>query len=261
MYPFIYIFGRVLPVYGLVGTAGVLLGGFAAYRRGKRHGAQVNADDALFMYIYGAIGAAAGAKLFSLMQNLPSLIGDLVLIFSDPDLFFARYISGGMVFYGGLLGAVAGAAVYVRQYRLAPSPLFAALIPVIPLVHAVGRVACFMAGCCYGIETHALGLPAADGRLRFPVQLCESAANIALYFFLSAVSRRRRDDGRLVTALYFMSYSVLRFALEFLRGDTARGFVGPLSTGQAVSIAVFASGVLLMFLRRVKHINICQFTS
>lgn len=251
MFPYIYVFGRTVPVYALVGLAGLLLGGFIAYFRGKRYGAPVTSDDALFMYIYGAMGMLVGAKLFSVLQNLPGVINDIGLLFSDPALFFGRYINAGLVFYGGLLGAVAGAVIYAKQYRVALWPCFAVLIPLVPLVHAVGRIACFMAGCCYGTETDSVfGITATDGLTRLPVQLFESAVNLALFAVLSAVSFSRRGDGRTVTGLYFIMYAAARFTLEFFRGDAARGFIGVLSVGQAVSILIFAAGICLLYCRK-----------
>lgn len=253
MFPYINIFGRTISVYGLVGITGILLGGFIAYFRGKRYGEPVTSDDALFMYIYGVIGMLIGAKLFSVVQNLPAVINDIGLLFSDPALFAGRYITAGLVFYGGLIGAVAGALIYAKQYKAAIWPNFAVLVPIVPLVHAVGRIACFFAGCCYGIETDsAFGITAADGLIRLPVQLFESAVNLALFAVLSAVSFYRHGDGMLITGLYFILYAAARFMLEFLRGDAVRGFIGVLSTGQAVSIAVFAAGVCLLYIRRKK---------
>lgn len=251
MFPYLYVFGRTIPVYALVGLAGLLLGGFIAYFRGKRYGAPVTADDAFFMYIYGAIGMLAGAKLISVVQNLPAVINDIGLLFSDPALFFGRYINAGLVFYGGLLGAVAGAIIYAKQYKAALWPCFAVLIPIVPLVHAVGRIGCFMAGCCYGIETDSVfGITAADGISRLPVQLIESAVNLLLFAVLSAVSYNRRGGGMMVTGLYFIMYAAARFALEFFRGDAARGFIGVLSVGQAVSILIFAAGICLLYCRK-----------
>lgn len=251
MLPYINVLGRIIPTYGLIGIAGILLGGFTVYFRGKKYGASVTADDALFMYIYGVIGTFIGAKLFSVIQNLPAIITDIGLLSSDPTLFAARYLTAGLVFYGGLIGAFAGVLIYLKQYKIPPSPCLAVLVPVMPLVHAVGRIGCFTAGCCYGIETHsALGVTAADGLMRLPVQLFESVINLILFIFLSAVSFFRRGDGRTVTGLYFVLYAAARFGLEFIRGDAVRGFIGLLSVGQVFSIIVFTAGVILLSARR-----------
>lgn len=251
MLPYIHVLGHTIPAYGLIGVTGILLGGFIIYFRGKIYGASVTADDALFMYIYGVIGTFAGAKLFSVIQNLPAIINDIGLLASDPALFTARYLAAGLVFYGGLIGAFAGVLIYVKQYKIPLSPCLAVLVPVMPLVHAVGRIGCFTAGCCFGTETHSpLGITAADGLTRLPVQLFESGINLILFMALSAVSFYRRGDGRTVTGFYFVLYAAARFGLEFIRGDAARGFIGPLSVGQVFSIIVFAAGVVLLSARR-----------
>jgi phosphatidylglycerol:prolipoprotein diacylglycerol transferase len=251
MLPYINVFGRIIPAYGLIGIAGILLGGFIGYFRGKKYGASVTADDALFMYIYGVIGTFIGAKIFSVIQNLPAIINDIGLLAADPALFAARYLTAGLVFYGGLIGAFAGVLIYAKQYKILLSPCLALLVPVMPLAHAVGRIGCFTAGCCYGTETHsALGIMAADGLIRLPVQLFESMINLVLFMVLSAVSVYRRGDGRTVTGLYFVLYAAARFCLEFIRGDAVRGFIGPLSVGQVFSIIIFAAGAILLSARR-----------
>ncbi|MDD4772169.1 MAG: prolipoprotein diacylglyceryl transferase [Eubacteriales bacterium] len=248
MLTYINVLGRTIPVYGLIGIAGILSGGLIVYLRSGRASA---GEDMLFMYIYGVIGAFAGAKLFSLIQNMPDIIADIGLLFSDPSLFAGRYISAGLVFYGGLAGAFAGAFIYARRYKVPFSPCLAAVLPVMPFVHAVGRAGCFMAGCCYGKPTESIwGIRGADGIMRLPVQLYESAVNLVIFAVLLNAPDKLRSDGAALAGLYFVMYAAARFVLEFMRGDTARGFIGPLSTAQVLSIILIAAGIALSAGRR-----------
>ena len=91
-----------------------------------------------------------GAKLLYLLPLLPRLAVELPLLWEEPGEFYARYLSGGMVFYGGFFGGVAAAWGAAKYLRLRLSDFFPVLVPALPLVHAVGRVGCFCAGCCYG---------------------------------------------------------------------------------------------------------------
>ena len=76
----------------------------------------------------------------------------------------------------------------------------------------------------------------------FPVQLAESALNFILFVTLFIYSRKPRAD-RQITGLYIAGYGVIRFALEFLRGDGDRGIFWLLSTSQWISLAAIPVGL------------------
>ena len=130
----------------------------------------------------------------------------------------------------------------------------------LPLMHAFGRAGCFFAGCCYGVRcdgplavTFHSSPAAPNGVGLFPVQLLEAALNLVLFACFCAVFRSRARAARIsCTGLYLCAYAVIRFFVEFLRGDAARGLWLGLSTSQWCSIAALAAGIWLL-LRRRKH--------
>ena len=77
-----------------------------------------------------------------------------------------------------------------------------------------------------------------------------SGRDFLLCFFLIFYDRKLKKREGEVTAWYLILYSAGRFVLEFWRGDINRGFVGPLSTSQFMSIFTFLAGVILLVLRR-----------
>ena len=120
------------------------------------------------------------------------------------------------------------------------------LVPALPLVHAVGRVGCFCAGCCYGRAapppwgiafTHAIAGP--NGVPLLPVQLWEAGAELVIFAFLLWYAGRAAGPGQMLRA-YVFCYAPVRFVLEWFRGDPARGMYGPLSTSQWLSLVVLA---------------------
>ena len=159
------------------------------------------------------------------------------------------------MFYGGLFGALLAAFLYCRTSRISFSAVLTQLLPVIPLIHAFGRIGCFCSGCCYGRPSQRFGiafshaLAAPNGVKLLPVQLYEAATTLGL-FVLLAVLRRRGTPGRQMLAVYFLLYGVSRFVLEFFRGDRYRGFVGVLSISQVLSLVVVALALVLLFPRR-----------
>jgi phosphatidylglycerol:prolipoprotein diacylglycerol transferase len=247
MFPYVEFLGRTFPSYGVLGTAGVVLGLLLAVLCCKRFG--LDREDCAYLYVFGAVGAVVGAKLLYLITVLPELLGDLPLLWREPARFAQLYLTGGLVFYGGLIGAIVGAFLCARYFSLRLWDFFPVLVPVFPLIHAIGRVGCFAVGCCYGVESdwgvvfsHSLVAP--NGVRLLPTQLIEAGAEVLLCLLLLWYASRRPAPLRLL-ALYFLTYAPVRFVLEFFRGDVARGFLGVLSTSQWISLLILLAGVAL----------------
>ncbi len=250
MYPTFELFGRTFGLYPVMAIAGGLVSGAWACKTAKGRGYDDNNMIMLLLaaaagaYIGGSLlyGATNWRYLWALLDNLDKLSGpgELLRLLS--------LIFGGAVFYGGLIGACLAGFIYMRVKKLDIPVWTDMLAPAAALFHAFGRVGCFLGGCCYGIECR-LGLvfsrspvEGANGVRRFPVQLAEALFELALCFILSRLDKKGRLRGRLF-ALYLTVYSLGRFALEFLRGDEARGFIFGLSTSQAIGALVFAAGL------------------
>ena len=140
--------------------------------------------------------------------------------------------------------------LFCQRRKLPFGPLVTDLVPAVPLFHAFGRVGCFLAGCCYGIPapagwlgvTFSQALLAPNGVALVPVQLYEAAGCLLLFLLLDRLARRGWSGGQLLP-VYLSLYGAFRFLLEFLRGDGARGFWGPLSTSQWVALATLAAAL------------------
>lgn len=151
---------------------------------------------------------------------------------------------GGFVFYGGLLGGAAGLALFCireKQNYLDWGDLLCSLLP---LCQAIGRFGCFCNGCCYGKPYAGAGsVPyPVDGEMVrvYPTWFMESFGCIVLFIRLW-VGRGRRNRGS-VAGGYLIGYGVLRFSVEFFRGDAVRGVWGLLSTSQMISIFLLVMG-------------------
>lgn len=159
------------------------------------------------------------------------------------------WLGGGFVFFGGLLFGLTFTIMYSLKYKV-PLDQFSFAIPVLTFGHGLGRVACFLAGCCYG--THC-DLPWAidlHGKFRHPVQLYEALS----LFILSIILFKRYKRGQSIIIEYIFSYSALRFTLEFFRGDMIRGVsaIG-LSTSQIISIGLsLCCGAYLLYKKFIK---------
>ena len=262
MYPKLFDFGQVsflgiefhavLHTYGFLLAAGFLIALNVAARRGKKFGVDANLTMDLGLWIL--ISALVGAKLLLLIVDWPHYR-------HDP---FSLIRSGG-VFYGGLVAAVIVSIWFFRKHKLSVWRMTDILAPSVALGHAIGRLGCFSAGCCYGKPTTApWGVTFTDPYAReivgvpldialHPTQLYESIVEFAIFGFLIFLAGRKKFDGQIFWS-YVALYSTARFVIEFFRGDLARGFFfgGAISTSQIIAFVLLGFSVFaLSTLRRV----------
>jgi phosphatidylglycerol:prolipoprotein diacylglycerol transferase len=244
MFPFISIFGRTIGMYQAMVLAGIFAAGIYVTQICKKTDHDDN-DGIIFLLIL-SIGVIAGGHILYSIVNLEiiiTIIQNISVINSfDNFLTAINLIWGGNVFYGGLLGGILAVMILLKirpQYRY----LLDITAPAIPLFHFFGRIGCFLAGCCFGIESsfgftayHSI-IEEANGINRFPVQLLEALVNLVLFILLDNFRRKNLFRQNLLY-LYLLFYSVARFFIEFLRGDEYRGFIFFLSTSQIISILI-----------------------
>ncbi len=208
----------------------------------------------------------------SLWMLLASLIGSKILmLFTEPEyrdrplqLLSLDFLRSGGVFYGGLLGAIIAGYLLMKRYQLPWWKTADACAPGIAIGNFFGRQGCFAAGCCWGKPTslpwgvkfselgHEItGVPI-DQHLH-PTQLYESFAMLLVFFFLLWLHKRRRFSGQVILA-YALLYSIVRFAIEFVRDDPRGDILGlttltGLSTSQMISLVVGVTALILLIAR------------
>jgi len=248
MLPIIEIGGRSISFYALFGIIGMFAAATAAYFRGRKQGL-VYMDMTLGVLILG-IGIVIGGSLMYGITQIPTAWENRAF-FTTHTLDFLRFTFGGMVFYGGLFGAIAAMPIYAKVIKRDIPTILKLLVPTLPLAHAIMRLGCFMAGCCHGIPSDTFGVVFANSTVApddiavIPTQLIETAANLAIFAFLWTYSKKPRHHFQLL-GLYGICYSIMRFFVEFLRGDYHRGHVLSLSTSQLISIFVLLASVILL---------------
>lgn len=253
MHPILFEIGH-WPVYayGVLLAIAYLAALQLAVVRARRAG--LDAARIMDLGIYLIIAALAGAKLML-------VVVDFAYFRENPRELLSLVRAGG-VFYGGLIGAFAVGLVLVRRYRLpvwASADMYA---PGIALGHVIGRLGCFLAGCCYGTPTsRAWGVTFTDvaaaanvgtpiGVPLHPTQLYDAGAELLILLALLAFERRGRPFPGRTFWLYILLYAISRFVVEIFRGDP-RGMVAGLSTSQFVSLLLLPVAlVMLIRLRR-----------
>ena len=256
------ILGREIPVYGIIGITGVCLGLAYALFSCRKFG--LSRDDTLYIFVFGAIGAMIGAKLLYVIVAAGDIRADIASGELPMSVIAVKYLSGGMVFYGGMLGGLAASRYTAGRYGRRVSEFFPVLIPALALAHGIARIGCFLVGCCYGVEmdgilsvTYRHSLIAPNGTALFPVQLIEAACEIAIFIILAHMSSRiaaRMTSGNAgstccgmnILWAYVLMYAPVRFILEFFRGDQERGFIMQLSVSQWISVVLMVAACIAL---------------
>lgn len=258
MHPFIVIsekYNFKIPTYILSFFVGVVFLIFLARRYAVKE--KFSKYDVLYAVIYGLIGVFVGAKLFYFLSKVPRIVTNFSAFINslknDTMNTFAA-LFGGLVFYGGLIGAILGVYIYCRQYKVSFMELSRILVPYFPLAHAFGRVGCFFAGCCFGMEYNGLLsvnfpynelVPELSSVSRLPVQLIEAFINLIIFAILIYLRDTKRKNAMFIAGVYCVIYAIVRYTLEFFRGDSDRGDYGFITTSQFISIFIIVIAVIL----------------
>lgn len=260
MLPEISAFGLNLPTYGLISFIGLIVTGFVALQLIRKRG--INRQDFLSTALFAGLGLLLGAHLLYAVTRIGD-IAEAVSRYSDFDSFgeFVKYVlelCSGMVFYGGLYGGLFFGYLWARHKGYRVSRISDVFAVIIPLFHTFGRIGCFFAGCCYGVEWErgvsgrVITQGVTESTKRLPVQLIEAALLILLFAVMMQLFLRSIAKGKLIF-IYLCVYAVLRFVLEFFRGDEIRGRVLSLSTSQWISIATILWVCSYLLIDKIKN--------
>ncbi|MFP3153655.1 prolipoprotein diacylglyceryl transferase [Lachnospiraceae bacterium ZAX-1] len=234
--------------YGLMIAIGIIAALLLAYYRAKSK--NLDFDKLYSMVMWAIVLGYVASKLTYYITIFPTIL-------ENPRRLLD--LSDGFVVYGGIIGGIATAYFYCKRHGLRVSEYIDLAIPSVALAQGFGRLGCFLAGCCYGNETssafHIIFRESAfapNNVQLIPTQLISSFLDFANCFLLLFLSKRVKHNGQ-ITALYFIFYSIGRFALEFFRGDLIRGSVGSLTTSQFISPFVCVAGIIIFMASRKKQ--------
>lgn len=234
-------------------------------------------ENVLDLAFWVLLGAMVGARLLFIVVNWggPDGYG------AHPGRIFQVW-TGGLVFYGGFIGAAVASVVYARKHRIDFRGLADIAAPTVALGHFFGRLGCMSAGCCWGKVAsdpdYLFGAKFPPGALAYdemlgdpayrdfmvehghtpalhPTQMYEGLGELGLFFLLIFMRRNKRFQGQIM-ATWLMLYALLRLSIETFRGDFGRGMLlrwpdaDPLllSTSQIVGIGMLLLGATLFWL-------------
>lgn len=228
MYPeLINIGGFSLHSYGVMVALAFVSGILAALWLGKKEG--LKAEIVLDGILWVMIAAVLGARIFYVIEYRRELSSFL-------EAFMVW--RGGLVFYGGLIFAVLALVCFSKKNKLSVFKVLDIAAPCTAIGYAVGRIGCFLNGCCYGQVSPVPWAVAG----KHPTQLYESFGGLLIFIVLIVLCRFKRFEGELF-CVGLALYSVFRFLNEFLRINPR--YLFDLSEAQLISIVLFIFGIIL----------------
>ena len=249
MFPKLISFGDYfLPTYGVLVALGFFVALQVVVRLSKRSG--IDPEKATNLAIYCALSGLLGAKLLMLLF-------DFQMYWEHPERLKDTVQAAG-VFQGGLVLATAFAIWFMRRNRMPMLRTMDAFAPGIAIGHAIGRLGCFAAGCCWGVvcdKPWAVTFHNEDAeklvgvllnKPLHPTQLYEAASEALLFAFLWWRSKQAHRPGEIL-GLYLVFSSIARFIIEFYREhQQVRPFGGPFSLTQWIALGLLLPGIYLV---------------
>ena len=248
MHPILFSIGSLhLYSFGVMVALGTFVSLFLMSRRARRDGFP-EPNDVLDLVFVTLASGFLGSRLHYVLQNAGWYRVHPLMIFALWE--------GGLIFYGGMVTALIALFVFMKVRKIPYLRGLDFLFLYLPLVHAFGRIGCFLNGCCYG-RACALAWAVKFPELPQPVhptQLYESVFDIGLFFFLSRRYGKKHFSGE-ITALYIMGYAAGRFVIEFLRAGNPSWMF--LTWNQSISVSFFLAGLIFYGVRnaQTRHSN------
>jgi phosphatidylglycerol:prolipoprotein diacylglycerol transferase len=231
--------------YGVMMALAFVFGLWTATLRARRE--KISGETIADVTLWIMIGVIVGARVVYVTTYWQDEFAGQPL----SEIFMIQH--GGLVFYGGLIGAMVAGTVYLGWKKLPLWKVADVLAPSIALGSVFGRIGCLLNGCCYGRACDlpwAIAFPA-DNPLHpptypvHPTEVYDALLNFGLYVLLAWLFRRKKFDGQ-IFATYLICYALTRSFVEYFRGDynAAHHHFG-LTPGQLVSVPIFFTGLAL----------------
>ncbi len=231
MYPEICKIGPVVVYsYGLMLVIAFFVAAFLASQEAKRRG--LNPDFVFNLLFVSFVSGIIGARLFFVIENLG------VYLKNPREIIMLSH--GGMSWFGGLILGSAAGIIYIKIKSLGVYKILDLIVPFLALGQSIGRIGCFLNGCCFGKEF-----------VLIPVQIISSFLLLVIFIILRMFQSRPHKCGQIFYS-YLVLYSTKRFFIEFWRADNPIVFYG-LTLFQLISIFIFVfSTIKLAFILKGK---------
>lgn len=196
-------------------------------------------EDIIFLVVYLLVGMIVGAKYYDYFVNI-----DNYKSFN----FFALGLSS----YGAVIGFIIMLFIYSKQFKKDFITMLKLIIPSLPLIYGLSKIACFISGCCYGIEydgifsvTYNYSSSAPNGISLFPIQIVETVVFLLIFIFFY-IKRNKIEDKKYIGYMFIVC-GFFKFILDFLRHVHVLEII---STNQIFSLVFIVIGIIFIFYKK-----------
>jgi phosphatidylglycerol:prolipoprotein diacylglycerol transferase len=251
MHPIIYKIGPLTVYsYGMMVAIAFLVGISIARIEARRK--DINPELIYDFGFYLVIGSIIAARLYYILFfNLQGFLEDPLSIF--------KVWQGGLSIHGAILGGIIAGIVFSKARKINFWNLADLISPSIILGQAIGRIGCFLNGCCFGVPTRSMfGIRFPKGSLAdiaygglavHPTQIYELILNLIGFLMLWGLRKRIRFDGG-IFLLYLMMYAVIRIIVSQFRGDNLYIWPSNFKLADLSSIIIFIIAIGLYIKRK-----------
>lgn len=201
-------------------------------------------DEIIGALVYENIGIIFGAKLLTYINHFKE--------YGKFDL-----LSLGLSSYGALIGAIICLVIFGLQFKKSLKEMLFTFMPSIPLMYAIGKIGCFLVGCCHGIEYNGIGsivykysVVAPNHVHLFPVQIIETIAFTIIFIYMIRKVLKNQFSWQTL-GISFILCGLSKFILDYFRSSHINTF---LSTNQIISIIFIFIGII-MYIKNRKQIT------
>ena len=231
------IFGLNIKFYGLLIALAMLIGIIIAIKICKKRG--FKSDDIYLLALYIIPLAIIGARLYFVIFSGRA--------FSFLEIF--KIWEGGMAIYGGVIGGALGIVLFCLIHKKNFLNVADIAVIVLALGQGIGRIGCFFAGCCYGVEVtnpSAMWFPLStqiNGVWHYSTFFYESFFDFIIFAILLFLFLKKVNSKGIIASLYLIMYGVVRCVIETFRGDSL--YLGPIKVSQLLSGILIVVGIIL----------------
>ena len=192
-------------------------------------------DEIIGALVYENMGIIFGAKLLTYIQNYKTY-GNFI------------FLSLGLSSYGALIGAILCLIIFGLQFKKPIKDMLFTFMPSIPLMYAIGKIGCFLVGCCYGIEYNGIGSisykysQVAPNHIHlFPVQIIETITFTIIFIYMIKKILKNKFNWKTLGISFLLS-GIAKFILDYFRMSHANTLI---SLNQIISIIFIVIGIVM----------------
>ncbi len=193
-----------------------------------------NLKEIICLLLYENVGIIGGAKILSYLLSFNKL--------SEFN-----FINLGLTSYGAIFGSLFFIILFCIQFKKSIKDTLFIFTPSIPLMYSIGKIGCFLVGCCYGVKYNGLfkimykySKEAPNNVYLFPVQLVETIVFLIIFIYLIIQHKRDKFNSKTLS-ITFIVCGIAKYILDFFRMSHTEFF----SFNQIVSIFFIVIGIII----------------